>query len=235
MNSQVQQAHKIMMTNILKTQTELMRRTQQATLRRGEDLKDSFAGGKVCHGKFLVNGSGEARKVIQFPIAFYKPPVLTFGFEVDSPNDLVWTGYDDNGAVKFLRDENQPPALPADPSSRFIPGEAPIITAFVFDWIATEKIAEIYIPESPPEDRKSTHITGAEILTVCEGPVSTKYTCHWSAAGFGMGNPSVGPMTDTKKTGYTGPRLQVQWKPGSAGLWGGVWYEAWETPPGYGE
>jgi hypothetical protein len=243
--NQVAIAQRIMEANLALARTREEQTRAKREQIRSRDLAESFSGGVPVHGKFLVNGPGEAHKVIEFPVSYLDPPVITFGFEIPSPNDLVWTQFNPEGHPEYRDPNNPSPGHPGNPASRFVPGEAPIITALVFDWISGEYVErrpEIYIPENymnGSEGGAYSVITGAEIVTVCEGPEATKFVCHWTASGKAYGNPSRGGMGDEIVDRAGGKyndgeyRMQVQWKPGSAGLYNGVWYDAYETPPGY--
>lgn len=224
-NDQVQQATKIMSANIASAQAELMKARRAAENVRRQDLEDSFAGAVPVHGKFLVNGPGEAYKEIQFPVIFANVPVVTFGFEIKSRDNLVWTSYDPlTNAIEWTDEDNAPPGQPSGEASGLIRGQAPIITAAVYDWMVEENL---------PADQR---YTGASVLTVCDGPPATKFIVHWTASGFAYSNPTGGAMSNQFKEKIDDQMLSimVQWSPGHAGWYEGDWYRADQTPPGYG-
>lgn len=220
MSMSVSAAQKIMEANIAANMAALHQAQQRAHEQRRIDFQESYAGAVPSHGKFLVNGPGEADKTISFPVVYSQVPVVTFGFEIQGPDNLVWTRFDDQGNPQLDSDF---PARPGGAAAGLVPGEAPIITAVVTDWVPDET--------QLPMDQK---IIGAEVTTVCDGPENTKFIVHWYAAGIAYSNPSTGGMAVSTGDRVEGiVRLQVQWRPGQAGFWNGEWYRADETPPGY--
>lgn len=212
-NDQVAAAQKIMMDNMAAQMAALRKAQEQAHIQKTKDLSESFAGAVPVHGKFLVNGPGESEKDVWFNVAFTNVPVVTFGFEIKGPDNLVWTN---NPDPNF-------PANISDPVSGLVEGDAPIITALVVDW---------HTEEALPADQK---YIGAKIITVCDGPTNTAFICHWSASGMALSNPAAGNMANKMREVIDDARYaQVQWRPGQAGLWEGQWYRGDETPPGYG-
>lgn len=53
------------------------------------DLEQTAANAATVTGKFTVNGAGEARAHVLFPVTFSVLPYMTFGFEVQSANQIV--------------------------------------------------------------------------------------------------------------------------------------------------
>lgn len=220
---EVDKSYAIMQGHLVSQMSELHKNRQKAIHQHSKDLEESYAGAVPCHGKFLVNGPGEAEKIVYFPVAFSNVPVVTFGFEVKSNNNLVWTSYSPTGEPELREGV---PARAGAASSGLVKGDAPIITAIVAEWLVNERV---------PVDR---HFVGAKIITVCDGPSSTKFITHWTASGIAFSNPTVGPMGETAtSSGVTGMQdrlAHVMWQPGRAGWYDGQWYRKDETPPGYG-
>ena len=217
-SSGYQTAYDTMMKNITLSQASMRNRQAQVELQRMKDLKEMFSQNTQVFGKYLVNGPGEAMKDVKFPVAFSNVPVVTFGFEVRSENNLVWTEFDDQHRP-YPRDTQ--PGVAAGAYSGLVHGEAPIITGLVSDWIAEEV---------PPHEQR---FIGASLLTVSDGPIGTKFIVHWSAAGMAYANPSAGPMQDNLKpvTDLQQVGSLMKWSPGHPGIWNGEWYNADETPP----
>lgn len=227
-NQQVQNSYDIMSKNLASAQAEMIRRRRMNEMQRSKDLVENVSQNSQIFGKFLVNGAGEAYKDVLFPVTFSNVPVVTFGIEVKSKDNLVWTSYEDDGTKPVWSTSNEPPGIPAGQSGGLIAGSAPIVTAAAYDWMTDEDIpANGGVPVGQ-------RYTGVRVLTVCDGPVSTKFIVHWSAAGIAYMNPTGGAM----QNGFKEAQEQlmyatVQWQPGSSGWYEGGWYRGDETPPGY--
>jgi hypothetical protein len=208
-SQQTANSYRIMQQNIASQMAALHNAQQNAINKRTKDLEESFAGGVPVHGKFLVNGPGEAEKDIWFNVPFTNVPVVTFGFEIKGPDNLLWTN---NPSEDF-------PALIGEPVSGMIEGEAPIITALVIDW---------HVEEAIPSDQK---YIGAKVVSVCDGPANTAFIVHWSASGMALSNPSSGTMAgNAADTAFV--KAASKWKP-PAENGSPLSYEAWRAlqPP----
>jgi hypothetical protein len=200
---EIQQAQEAMERTLEIAQRLDMEKRKALAQSRMRNLSTVVSSETTVMGKFLVNGPGEGYKDIEFPVVFEDVPFMTFGFEIQ-----------DNNATSTV------PGF----SGVVVKGQAPIITAAIYDW---------NVRENPPFGRK---FMGASILSTCEGPLTTKYMVHWMATGIALGGPAIeqgstaGASTDLEE----GNRASIMWSPGQAGWFEGNWYTANQTPPGYG-
>lgn len=190
--NQQAEAYRYMMANINKAQAEILAARRRAAESRMKDMQENVSQDTQIFGKFAVNGIGESRKQVMFPVAFSNPPAIltTIEFQsIDSSLDTIrYIEYGGDAARNQNRFQTQS-----------LDGEHPVVTAVVVDWI-TEGQGMIHTMEYRPDRERTkapeSRYVGVEILTIADGLHGAKFIVHWSASGIAYSNPAAGPMSD---------------------------------------
>lgn len=170
----VNNSYSVMMANLANAQMAVDAARRRSADMRTKDLQESHSQNSQIFGKFVVNGSGETRKVVNFPVAFSNAPLVLTTVEVQpEAEQVIWADVPAN-EVRY--------------ATQLAPGQAPLVQSNVVGWITQD---------NPPSE---SYYTGVEILTVCDGTRGVKYIVHWSAAGIAYMNPAAGGMDNNFRT-----------------------------------
>jgi hypothetical protein len=118
---------------------ESLRNNIRSSNLRAYDFNDVAASDSTVSGKFTVNGSGEARAHVLFPVSFSVLPYMTFGFEVQSSTQILKQHAPAMSATVYDWD-----TLDRPPFSRFYKGASLLVVSsgpsdlkFICSWSAT--------------------------------------------------------------------------------------------------
>jgi hypothetical protein len=196
----VKVAQRVMEANLAKAQMELYQSRKRVEEQRMKDLEGVHSQDSQIFGKYLVNGSGETRKQVMFPVAFLNAPLVLTTAEIQSNPNNIPVEYEEISRQEWLRRQGRlTPDLVYTHDMVRVPkvatgllhGEAPLIQSNIIGWVTED---------NPPSDSK---YIGVEIITVCEGVSGVKYIIHWSAAGTAYMNPAAGSMSNEFKDRIT--------------------------------
>lgn len=105
---------------------------------RMSDIRSTAADNAAVSGVFTINGAGEARSDILFPVIFSRQPEITFGFTLLGDSDIR-AGF----APSFSATVYDWNVIERPPFSRFYRGASllitstgPSITKFICNWTA---------------------------------------------------------------------------------------------------